>query len=182
MRYTTIIDMTSTPELYKCVNARLVYLHLCLISGYHDYDRDIAHIGLRTLAAQVGITFSAVRHAIMLLERYHYIERSPLGWKVTKWLPSEQPTPRPKKAPKKESVSISAEREQSNLERERVADLQRQERERLHSQGKTSYMLFYESRLEQANNGDLEAAAWCEHNRKIYESQQALMQKEQSNK
>lgn len=182
MRYTTIIDMTATPELYKCVNARLVYLHLCLIAGYHDYDRDIAHIGLRTLAEQVGITFSAVRHAIKLLERYHYIERSPLGWKVTKWLPSEQPTPRPKKVPKKESTSIAAERDTANLERERAADLQRQERERLHAQGKTSYMLYYESRLEQANNGDLEAAAWCEHNRKIYESQQSIMAAEKSNK
>lgn len=182
MRYTTIIDMTSTPELYKCVNARLVYLHLCLIAGYHDYDRDIAHIGLRTLAEQVGITFSAVRHAIKLLERYHYIERTPLGWKVTKWLPSEQPTPRPKAAPKKAPQSISAERDNANIERERAADLQRQERERLHAQGKTSYMLYYESRLEQANNGDLEAAAWCEHNRKIYESQKAIMAKEKSNK
>lgn len=182
MRYTTIIDMTATPELYKCVNARLVYLHLCLIAGYHDYDRDIAHIGLRTLAEQVGITFSAVRHAVKLLERYRYIERSSLGWKVTKWLPSEQPTPRPKAAPKKAVQSISAEREQSNLERERAADQARQERERLHASGKSSWMQFYENRLALANGGDLEAAAWCEANRKIYESQQSIMAKELSNK
>lgn len=182
MRYTTIIDMTSTPELYKCVNARLVYLHLCLISGYHDYDRDIAHIGLRTLAEQVGITFSAVRHAVKLLERYHYIERNALGWKVTKWLPSEQPTPRPKAAPKKAPTSITQEREQANTERERANEMQRQERERLHASGKSSWMQFYENRLALANNGDLEAAAWCEANRKIYESQAAIIAKEQSNK
>ena len=182
MRYTTIIDMTATPELYKCVNARLVYLHLCLISGYHDYDRDIAHIGLRTLAEHVGITFSAVRHAVKLLERYHYIERNTLGWKVTKWLPSDQPTPRPKSTPKKVATNIAQEREAANIERQRQADLQRQERERLQSQGKSSYMQFYEQRLALANAGDLEAAAWCEANRKIYESQQLLMSNNSSNK
>ena len=182
MRYTTIIDMTATPELYKCVNARLVYLHFTLISGYHDYDRDIAHIGLRTLAEQVGITFSAVRHAVKVLERYHYIERNPVGWKVTKWLPSEQPTPRPKVAPKKQSPAVAQERDQANIERERAADLQRQERERLHASGKSSWMQFYENRLALANNGDLEAAAWCEQNRKIYESQAAIVARELSNK
>ena len=148
MRYTTIIDMTATPELYKCVNARLVYLHMTLTCGYHDYDRDICHIGLRTLAEQVGITFSAVRHATMLLERYHYIERTSLGWKVTKWLPSEQPTARPKVEPKQPKTQAAKIREAADIERERQADEQREQRERLRASGKTTFMLCYEKKLE----------------------------------
>lgn len=175
MRYTTIIDMTATPELYKCVNARLVYLHMTLTCGYHDYDRDICHIGLRTLAEQVGITFSAVRHATMLLERYHYIERTTLGWKVTKWLPSEQPTARPKAEPKQPKIQAAKIREAADIERERQADEQREQRERLRASGKTTFMLCYEKKLEAANAGDLDAAAYCEHWRKVYEQHKAAM-------
>ena len=69
MRYTTIIDISEIQPIYRNVNARLVYLHLVLKSGYHDNDRDLVSISLRRIAAEVGLTLSATRHAISQLEK-----------------------------------------------------------------------------------------------------------------
>lgn len=94
MRYTTIIDITASRELYGNINVRLVYLHLCLKAGYHDNDRDMIRTSIRTLAADVGITTSAVRHAIRMLEKYGLLKRQPQWWAVRKWVPTEEPTKR----------------------------------------------------------------------------------------
>ena len=90
MRYTTIIDISEQRELYRNVNVRLVYLHLVLRSGYHDHDRDQVRISYRSLAADIGLTLSSVRHAINVLVKWHMLNRKEDTWIVRKWC-QEQP-------------------------------------------------------------------------------------------
>ena len=97
MRYTTIIDISEIQEVYRNKNARLIYLHLALKAGYHDDDRDVINMSIRTTAWKVGLTVSATRHALALLERAGLLKRTGLGWTVTKWIQATDPTPRPKK-------------------------------------------------------------------------------------
>lgn len=94
MRYTTIIDVTEL-EIYRNVNCRLVYLHLVCKSGYHDDDRDTLQLSIRRIAADVGITISAARHAIAQLMAAQLLKRLDDGrWHVLKWIVAAPPTPR----------------------------------------------------------------------------------------
>ena len=97
MRYTTIIDITEIPDVYRNQNARLIYLHIALKAGYHDEDRDVLKTSIRTIAWTVGLTVSATRHALAVLERAGLLKRTGSGWIVTKWIQATDPTPRPKK-------------------------------------------------------------------------------------
>lgn len=107
MRYTTIIDIRENRAIYRNQNARLIYLHMVLASGYHDTDRDITDISLRALAEQTGITLSATRHALTQLERAGLLERmSDRKYHVKKWILDEPPTPRPRKA---QSATVKSE-------------------------------------------------------------------------
>lgn len=94
MRYTTIIDITEVPGIYRNKNARLVYLHLALRSGYHDNDRDLIDISIRNLSMAVGLSVSATRHALACLEREKLISRDGARWRILKWVVAELPTPR----------------------------------------------------------------------------------------
>lgn len=94
MRYTTIIDITEL-DIYRNVSCRLVYLHLACKSGYHDDDRDTLHLSIRRIAADVGITVSAARHAISQLMAAQLLKRLDDGrWHVLKWIVATPPTPR----------------------------------------------------------------------------------------
>lgn len=101
MRYTTVIDISEIPAIYRNSNARLVYLHLALRSGYHDDDRDLVTISIRRLAVDVGLTVSATRHALGQLTAAHLLEKREQSWYVKKWIIQEIPTPRTQKAIKK---------------------------------------------------------------------------------
>ena len=90
MRYTTLIDISELP-IYRNVNCRLVYLHLTLKAGYHDSDRDIVLTSIRRLAADVGITDAACRHAISQLEQAQLLTRTGGVWMVKKWLLQMEP-------------------------------------------------------------------------------------------
>lgn len=103
MRYTTIIDITDMPGTYRNKNARLVYLHMALRSGYHDSDRDMIDISIRSLAMAVGLSVSATRHALACLERDKLISRDGTHWRILKWVVAELPTPR--RQPKKMKAS-----------------------------------------------------------------------------
>lgn len=97
MRYTTIIDISEMPELYRNVNTRAIYLHLVLKSGYHDNDRDRIRVSIRRLAIDAGVTISATRNALQQLEKAGMIERSSDGFfAVKKWILDVKPTPRQK--------------------------------------------------------------------------------------
>ena len=97
MRYTTILDLRDWPALYRNHNIRLVYMHLVLIAGYHDNNRDKACISLRQLSADVGLTLSTIRHALTTLERQRIIKRVQGGIMVAKWLKDPTITPRQRK-------------------------------------------------------------------------------------
>jgi len=53
------------------MNVRLLYIHLVLKAGYHDDDRDVVSLSLRSMAADTGLSFSATRHAIKVLQKYN---------------------------------------------------------------------------------------------------------------
>lgn len=85
MRYTTIIDISEFP-IYKNPNARLVYLHMALKSGYHAEDKDKIKSSIRRIALAVGLTVSATRHALAQLEREKLITKTDSCWIVKKWV------------------------------------------------------------------------------------------------
>lgn len=171
MRYTTVIDITELPAIYRSQNARLLYLHMALKCGYHDSDRDIADVSVRRLAADVGVTVSAVRHALRLLERSRLIEREAGVWRVKKWIQTETITPRKNQEKAQKAAQKAQEREIERQTMERQRDVEREQREQLESQHTSSFIVYYEGLIEQARNGDVEAAQLLSRRRAMYESE-----------
>lgn len=171
MRYTTLIDISEIPEVYKNQNARLLYLHLVLKAGYHDHDRDWCKISIRRLSADVGITVAAVRHALAILQKYNLLVRQKSLWRVQKYILQTTPTPRPKKAATSKEKQIRDYERQQQEEREKR---EQEERQRLADEkrrtGKTSFQRLLDELQEQADKGDIEAARklafWTKTNKK----------------
>lgn len=111
MRYTTIIDITEQPEIYRNPAARLLYLHLVLKSGYHDDDRDTIGTSIRRISADSGISVSAARHALRLLETAGLVSRKGPRWQVVKWVMTKEITARPKQGARARAAEAAAERE-----------------------------------------------------------------------
>lgn len=107
MRYTTVIDVTEIPAVWGNPNIRTVYFYLALRSGYHAQDRDRISVSYRRLAALVGISEDAARHALRILEREQLIRREGKDFLVKKWLIEEFPQER---LPEKKS-QVAKERE-----------------------------------------------------------------------
>ena len=118
MRYTTVIDITDFPQIYRNIHARLVYMHMALKAGYHDDDRDICRLSIRNLAADVGITVSATRNALLQLEKAGLISKSSDCWIVKKWVLQESPTPRTQKTASNKDSKLSAEIRKNDQELE----------------------------------------------------------------
>ena len=169
MRYTTIIDITEQPAVYRNINVRLLYLHLCLKCGYHDHDRDIYDRSLRSMAADCGLTLSAVRHALRILEQAQLVKRVGGVYQVKKYIQGAAPTPRPKTKRQQTDQDIIHEREQANQERERQADVERQRREQNHAAGTNDFILYYQQKLKDAAAGDLDAQRAVERHRAAYD-------------
>lgn len=169
MRYTTIIDITEQPAVYRNINVRLLYLHLCLKCGYHDHDRDIYDRSLRSMAADTGLTLSAIRHALHILEQAQLVLKVGGVWQVRKYIQTAAPTPRPKTKRQQTERDISQERELANQERERQAEIERQRREQQHAAGTNDFILYYEQKIRDAAAGDLDAQRAVERHRAAYE-------------
>lgn len=107
MRYTTVIDITDFPQIYRNIHARLVYIHMALKAGYHDDDRDICRLSIRSLAADVGITVSATRNALLQLEKSGLISKSSDCWIVKKWVQMDAPSPRTQSTVSKKASGIA---------------------------------------------------------------------------
>lgn len=179
MRYTTIIDISEMQALYKSTSVRLVYLHLVLKSGWHDNDRDIATVSLRTLAADTGLTLSAVRHALQQLKKAHMVATSGGQLRVRKWLSEQQVTPR-KQSEKQAKAAQQREAELRDKEqREEAAAREREQREAARRQGKTQFMLYYEQKQAEAAAGDESARRIVESKKAMYEQHAAAMRAEQ---
>ena len=165
MRYTTLIDISEIPALYRNVNARLLYLHLVLIAGYHDDDRDLADISIRRLAIDTGLTVSATRHALRMLQDAKLLSRADGLWLVKKWMPAQKIQGRPKADPttwRQPPEPSTGDMLLRQREEERAREKQ------LEAQGKTSFMLYYEEKMRQAEEGDLEAARIVRQRAAIY--------------
>lgn len=158
MRYTTIIDIREFPQIYRNENAKLVYLHLVLISGYHDEDRDQTNISIRQLSYDTGLTVSAVRHSLKILSTVGLLSRSGITWTVKKFVLEKTISPRIKSERKR----LQAE----NLERERIIQEEQKQREKEQkrkyqeeiSAGRNPLREMVKDLMIRAENGDQEAA------------------------
>lgn len=175
MRYTTIIDITEVPAVYRNPNSRILYIHMALKAGYHDDDRDVLDISLRNLAAASGLTLSACRHALRTLEKAQLITKHGDVWMVKKWLPAQAISARPKKAASDQEAAREAERKQRERQ-ERKENQERQAQAALAEQGKTPFMAYYEGLVEKAASGDMDAARLVKKHEATYEQHRKKME------
>lgn len=159
MRYTTIIDISEFSAVYRNEHARLLYLHMALRAGYHDNDRDICRLSVRRLAAEVGLTLSATRHALKVLENAFLIKRYQGAYAVRKFVMAAPVTPRPRSEKKRREQEAKAIEDAMRAEREqREADERRRLKEKEDATGKTAYQRHIEDLERRAAAGDREAA------------------------
>lgn len=118
MRYTTVIDISEIPELYRNQTVRLVYLHLVLKSGYHDVDRDIAKLSIRRLAMEADVTVSACRHALHVLEKAGLLTNDSAGRRVKKFVEEQVVTKRARTKREMQEQLILFERQKNQAQRE----------------------------------------------------------------
>lgn len=157
MRYTTIIDLSEFPALYSNHNIRLVYLHLVVKCGYHDGDRDQYSRSIRALAADCGLTVSAVRNAIKQLTAARLAARQGDILYVRKWLPEQTITARPK-SQKQQKAAEERERQQGEKQaREQQQDQEARMTAELAAKGKTPFMAWFEEQQRKAAEGDADA-------------------------
>lgn len=180
MRYTTIIDITEIPEVYRNHNARLIYLHLILKSGYRDNDRDMIKISIRVLAMRTGLSVSATRHALTILTRQHLLSRAGDTWLVKKWIIEDTITPRARTKKQQRAQDAAQAQRDQQAELDKRMEQERRERTELENAGKTSFMVYYEGLLTKAQNGDQEAQQKVEKYREDYENQKKMMSQKMS--
>ena len=144
MRYTTIIDITDIPAVYSSRSATTLYLYLVLKSGYHDDDRDLISTSIRRLCLATGLTLSACRHALAVLQAAGLISREGSGFRVKKWLPEQPISARAKKKTSGAIPDASAAALERALEQERR---QREQEERQRN------AITYEDYLRQRDQG-----------------------------
>lgn len=157
MRYTTVIDISQIPIVYRNINARILYYHLAMIAGYHDIDRDLVDISIRRLALGAGLTVSATRHALGVLTRAGLLSKQGQIYIVKKWVEEQTVTTRPKTARQQQQLSQAA---AARAERERQAkelEIESIRRQQLQASGKSSLQLWREDLERRAAAGDLDA-------------------------
>lgn len=180
MRYTTLIDISEIQIIYRNQNSRLVYLHLALKAGYHDNDRDLTDISIRRLAAEVGLTMSATRHALGILQKFQLIQKDGTLWRVKKFVLEQSITTRPKSEKKRKEQEAEQQRKAAEIEqKQREDEAKRKERE-LRKSGKTSFMLYFEEMEAKAAMGDPEAMDIVRKNQKFYDLQVEKMKNQES--
>lgn len=168
MRYTTIIDISEMPAVYRNEHARLLYLHMALRAGYHDNDRDICRLSVRRLAAEVGLTLSATRHALKVLENAVLIKRYQGAYAVRKFVMAAPVTPRPRSEKKRREQEAKAIEDAMRVEREqREADERRRLKEEEAATGKTAYQRHVEDLERRAAEGDPDAVRALAYHKKL---------------
>lgn len=178
MRYTTLIDISEYPQLYRSASVRLVYLHLVLKSGYHDDDRDLCGVSVRRLANECGLTVAATRHALALLEKYVMIKRQGSMLLVRKWVVEKSITPRARTQAQARHKEARELEEIDRARRDKQLRAEEKRREDLRAAGKTPFMVYYEGLLAKAKEGDPEAIRLVEVHRNTYQAHAAELAKE----
>lgn len=126
MRYTTVIDLSEFPDIYRNHAARILYFHLALKAGYHDNDRDQVAVSIRRLASDTGITVSATRHALRILTQAGLLTRTGMIWMVTKWVAEQSITTRAKTKREMQEQILSLERQRQQQKHEKSYQESRQ--------------------------------------------------------
>lgn len=176
MRYTTIVDISEFPTIYRNTNARLVYLHLVLKSGYHDNDRDLVALSLRRIAAEVGLTLSATRHAISQLEKAQLLNRQGPVWFVKKFVLEKSITPRAKSEKKLKEAEIR-ERERAIKEEQELREKEEIRKvKEMKKAGRNPLFEMVKELMRKAENGDAEAAESLSRYKPIVSQIKAQMQ------
>lgn len=175
MRYTTIIDLRDWPMLYRSPTIRLLHLHLALSSGYHAEDRDKSPQSLRQLAAETGLTFSAVRHALKKLQTAGLITSTGGERVVTKYVMPKDIPARPRA--RKETNGYSAEAWKIINYDPQEYDEQKKLQTMLQQQHKTRLMWVYEQLYRLWQNGDKTTEKYLRANAKEYQIDRDKMQR-----
>lgn len=128
MRYTTIIDITELPELWRNANASRVYMYMTLRSGYHDDDRDMLRVSLRRLAMETGCSVAATRHALHVLIKAGLVRKVDARWFVTKFVIEQRVTPRAKTKAQQEAKELAELREEEQRKLDRKLEQERRTR------------------------------------------------------
>lgn len=168
MRYTTIIDIAEYPVLYRNINARLLYLHLVLKAGYHDDDRDIVQISLRQLAYEVGLSLSAVRHALKILVAMSFIRQEHGLFIVKKWVEQRSITKRAATKKEEQARQAAQERQEQQAEHDKQRASEEKKRAELEKRGLSPFIVFYESKVQEYQRGDIEVLTSLKRNREMY--------------
>lgn len=169
MRYTTVIDIREIPEVYRNPNVRLLYLHLALLAGYHDQDKDLVRISVRNLAASAGLTVSATRHAISILVKWKLLRVKGSVYRVRKYIEEGTITPRAK-TKKAADLSAAAKIEAAAAAaRDELRQQSKEDLDAIYKMGKTPFMAWYESKQAAAAAGDADAQRIVEEKRAQYE-------------
>lgn len=168
MRYTTIIDLSEFPAVYRNKNVRLVYLHLVLKSGYHDQDRDLIDISIRNLAWAVGLSVSATRHALHILEQARMIKRAGPLWHVRKFIIEQEITPRAKTQRESKIAAAAAVEKARNQALNTQLDQERERRQNLHDNNTSDFIIYYEDVVRRAKAGDVDAQETMRKRKDMY--------------
>ena len=164
MRYTTIIDISEIPQVYTNANVRLVYLHLVLKAGYHEDALDRCLLSIRGVMYQTGLSLSAVRHALHVLEAAGLISRQKGVMHVRKFLYTK---PIKKRAKQHEidpgSSRVESSSSQANEVGQEMSELEKWRKRR------DSFIKYYKTLEEKAAKGDESARQAVVRNRKLYE-------------
>jgi hypothetical protein len=152
---------------------------LALKAGYHDNDRDLCDISLRRLAAEVGLTLSATRHALVILQKFQLIEKSGTLWKVKKFVLEQPITTRPKSEKKRKEQEAEQQRKAAEIEQKQREDEEKRKERELRKNGKTSFMLYFEEMEAKAAMGDPDAMEVVRKNQKFYDLQANKMKNQE---
>lgn len=178
MRYTTLVDLRDIPEVYRNQNVRLLYLHLVLIAGYHDDDRDIVRVSLRALAAQTGLTLSATRHAVAVLIKWRLLQHRKSYFKVVKFIEEKEITPRAKTRKQQQQQQARQQQRQDQTEQESKESQDREELASIYDKNKTPFMVWYEEKMILAAQGDNDAIRIVKEKRQQYEAHKSNLKKQ----
>ena len=170
MRYTTIIDISEYPTLYRNQTVRLLYLHMCLRSGYHDNDRDLLDSSIRRLSREVGGTVAAVRHALQVLEAAQLVKRQGTVWQGRKFVIEQPISSRAKTKKAADQARIRAQEEQERAAREAARAAEERKRSAEIAAGRHPYIVYYEEQMRKAAMGDPDAADVVRKNKQMYET------------
>lgn len=111
MRYTTVIDVTEIADVWRNPNISRLYFFMALKCGYHDDDRDILKISLRSLAAQASLTISATRHALKVLVSLQLVTQEKDAFRIKKFILEQKVTPRARTKQQQEAKNLAEQRE-----------------------------------------------------------------------